>query len=80
MKQDQGVLGDTVSFSVARKVVVRGWQIITYQNALRLECFPPRENKYKDAKDTEEYQGASEAEEEWARAGGGGSASFLIVI
>lgn len=73
------MLGDTISFSVVRKVAVRGWQIITYQNALSLECFPPRENKYKDAKDTEEYQGACEAEE-WARAGGEGGASFLIVV
>lgn len=58
------MLGDTTSFSVVRKLAVRGSQMITYQNALLLECFLPRENKYKDPKDTEEYQGASEAEEE----------------
>lgn len=72
------MLGDTISFSVVRKA--GGWQMITCQNALWLECFPTRENEYKDPKDTEGYRGASEAEEEWARAGGEGGASFLIVV
>lgn len=62
MKQDKGVLGDTILFSVVGKAALRVWQMITYQNALSLECFPTRENNYKDAKDPEEYQGAGEAE------------------